>query len=227
MATVYPNLQFTRVTQGATMATTSFRQIQTAIVQIEQDMINAKGGVSTLATFLNRMLSASGEISGGSHGALVNVTVNQHHGQLHHTAHRTTDAAWASAGRGGLMAASFVVIVQQAHSQATYNPRVPPVGHIGDGGVRFFNIGFRPGLVIFKQDATASPANFGYQSEWHTLDGATYAILHRATLAVANTKHLRPKATLSLRVTALGFVVGGDLNISGRRYTYFALKGDD
>lgn len=83
----FPYLRFDRVTQGASVFTTPFNQMQTVCHMIGSYMYAAKQGVSTLATYIGRAIDANGNLAAQTHGALLGVTASQHHDRLHNLNH--------------------------------------------------------------------------------------------------------------------------------------------
>ncbi len=223
MATTYPNLVFGRVAQGATMGTLPFREIQTAIVQIEQDLVNAKGGVSTLATYLNRALSATGTLVGSQlHANLLNVTEGQHHPKLHEADHRGgTDSLLAVATRAGLLNSAGFNNIRYAATNATKNDWVLSGAYTGNGGTRLITCGFRPANVLCRVSLAAG----NNRSRWNALDGATYVIRHGMVATTPATHvHRRRLAVSSILITDVGFVVAQAVNITSIPYKYIALN---
>lgn len=229
---VYPNLQFTRVTQGATMGTTPFRQIHTALAQIEQDLVNAKGGVSTFATFLNKAITGSGQYVYGSHGVLLNVTASQHHNKIHASRHYAgTDAILAGTAVAGLLSTSAYVKIKLVATQSTKNPWEVSGRYTGNSGGRTITLGFRPAVVQIQMVSmmlfTVSPLTYyDYMNEWDAIDGATFAIFHRGHVVQSLAVHYRPEITNSIKITASGFNLGSILNVNTKKYSYIAIKED-
>ena len=89
----YPHIRFMDVSAAASCGTTWANQIQTTIIQIQQDMVNAKGGVSTLASYLNQLFGSGGGLTTGDHDTLLGVASNQHHRRLHGAQH--TNSTWS------------------------------------------------------------------------------------------------------------------------------------
>lgn len=225
----YPSLAFSRVSNGASILVTTFAKIQTAIIQIEQDMLNAKGGVSTLATYLNNTLSADGQLVALTHGILASVTSSQHHGRSHATGHRTTDAFWASTGAsGGLISGTNNSRIVNSATQAGQDPWLMSFYKGNAFATSYIQIGFRPAIVNVQWrtrfDWTPAIRN---RREWEVMDGVTYLMAHPispASQAATLARHRRPKASLLIHVSANGFHAKGAVFQDAISFVFFAIR---
>lgn len=86
----YPNLKWARVTAAATCGAVWANALQTAVYSFQNDMYNAKGDVSTLASYFRVLLASTGGFTTGfDHDALLGIATNQHHNKLHQADHIT------------------------------------------------------------------------------------------------------------------------------------------
>ena len=217
----YPSLLFTRVSNGASILTSPFRQIQTAIVQIQQDMVNARVSVSTLATYISKSITASGQFVYASHGALLAVTAGNHHGQDHASSHRGTDSVIGSNAKDGLITSDGYNILASTIQSASVNKWVGSGSYSGnEATTRLITTGFAPFFVMIGQ---ASQGGRGFASYAEGILGATNAFWH---LHESPTNlHHRVAVTNLIRLSSNGFFVASIFNVSNYYLYHYVAQG--
>jgi len=219
----YPSITFTKVTNGASIALTTFQHIQTGVKSIQQDALNARRAVSTLATMMNRAVGPGGTFVYGSHGGLA-VGASQHHDRSHAAQHIPGggDPVLTASG-GGVIAASTFTKINTVETNAS-PLRFTAGSYTGSGGAgRLITCGFRPAYIFL---GFASQVTIVFINQVEVIDGATRAFIHlMVTTAQAKRRHFRELVTHAARVTDTGFVLGSFYNVTAWFGNYLAYEG--
>ena len=220
----YPSITFTRVTQGGSIALTTFQHIQTGVKSIQQDALNARRGVSTLATMMNRVAGAGGTFVYHTHGVLTLMASN-HHDQSHASRHLPGGVdPVLTPSNAGVIAVSTHKKILSVETNAS--PLRMTIGsYTGSNGAagRLITCGFRPAYIFLAFASIATPIRI---DQVEVIDGATRAFVHvMFTIAQAKLRHYREAVTHTARVTDTGFVLGSLYNTDTWFGNYIAYEG--
>ncbi len=212
---IYPN--YTPKMTVTTFCTVGYvNEFQDNLKAMLIDLYHAKGIATTLKSFVSIMLHTSGalRVSQISHSNLSNVLPNTHHNRDHASTHVSSvdNIVNGTSTLKGLISKTTAQRVDTVSTNATYN-RMTVSTYTGNGQIvtgLYLPLGYRPQWVqiFYKHISTNPGAGVIANLMFETIDGASRAVVHRAT------NHYRPLASKSIQIMATGCKVFATCNVA-------------